>query len=222
MAKQERSIRTRRKILEAAASVFEEHGYGAAKLSAVLERAEVTKGALYFHFTSKEELAYAVLDAQTEFPVRRVQRCRLQEFVDIGLLFAHRLSTDVLLRGSVRLTLDRGSGELDRSGPYRGWIELNHQVLKEAQEHGEVLPHVDVEETARIVVGGYAGINLMTQITGGLEDLEAMAGAFYRHVLPGVAAPGVLGTLDMAPDRGARLLAAGPERSTGGEPAPPG
>ena len=62
MARQERAIRTRQVILEAAGAVFDEHGYAATTISMVLERAAVTKGALYFHFPSKESLAQAVLD----------------------------------------------------------------------------------------------------------------------------------------------------------------
>ncbi|MEJ8643270.1 TetR family transcriptional regulator [Streptomyces sp. MS1.HAVA.3] len=57
-------MRTRRAILEAAAVVFEERGYGAAKLTDIVTLAHVTKGALYFHFDSKEDLAQAVIDAQ--------------------------------------------------------------------------------------------------------------------------------------------------------------
>lgn len=57
MVQQQRAIRTRRVFLEAAAEVFDEHGYDAATISAILERAGLTRGALYFHFTSKEELA---------------------------------------------------------------------------------------------------------------------------------------------------------------------
>ncbi|MEV6183872.1 helix-turn-helix domain-containing protein, partial [Streptomyces sp. NPDC052015] len=61
MARQERAIRTRQTILVAAAEVFDEVGYEAATISDVLKRSGVTKGALYFHFTSKQELAQAVL-----------------------------------------------------------------------------------------------------------------------------------------------------------------
>lgn len=57
MARQERAIRTRRALLVAAAEVFDEVGYEAATISDVLKKSGMTKGALYFHFTSKEELA---------------------------------------------------------------------------------------------------------------------------------------------------------------------
>ncbi|MGQ4419832.1 TetR family transcriptional regulator, partial [Streptomyces sp. SAS_269] len=64
MALQERAIRTRRNILVAAADVFADVGYEAATISEILQRANVTKGALYFHFASKEQLAQAVLTDQ--------------------------------------------------------------------------------------------------------------------------------------------------------------
>lgn len=57
MAQQERAVRTRRAVLEAAATVFADHGYTAATVADILKTAGVTKGALYFHFDSKEALA---------------------------------------------------------------------------------------------------------------------------------------------------------------------
>ncbi|WP_347879795.1 helix-turn-helix domain-containing protein [Streptomyces sp. Tu 2975] len=64
MARQERAVRTRRAILVAAAEVFDEVGYEAATISEILKRSGLTKGALYFHFASKEELAQGVLAEQ--------------------------------------------------------------------------------------------------------------------------------------------------------------
>ncbi|UZJ29215.1 TetR family transcriptional regulator [Streptomyces endophytica] len=37
----------------AAAEIFNEYGYEAATIAAIIERAKLTRGALYFHFTSK-------------------------------------------------------------------------------------------------------------------------------------------------------------------------
>lgn len=65
MAKQARALQTRRSIVEAAASVFAEYGYERAATSEILRRANVTKGAMYFHFPSKESLAQAIMDEQT-------------------------------------------------------------------------------------------------------------------------------------------------------------
>ena len=68
MAKQERAIRTRRAIVEAAGAVFDEHGYASTTIAMVLERAQVTKGALYHHFSGKDDLFRAVYE-QVELEV---------------------------------------------------------------------------------------------------------------------------------------------------------
>jgi AcrR family transcriptional regulator len=58
----ERRARTRRRLLEAAASVYAERGLEGATLDEVAERAGFTKGAVYDHFGSKENLLAALLD----------------------------------------------------------------------------------------------------------------------------------------------------------------
>ena len=50
------------RLLRAARRVFAERGYGAASLDAIAAEAGVTKGGVYFHFASKEELFFAALD----------------------------------------------------------------------------------------------------------------------------------------------------------------
>lgn len=47
---------TRAEIVDAAVSVFAEHGYGGAGTRAIATRAGVTQGLLTYHFESKEEL----------------------------------------------------------------------------------------------------------------------------------------------------------------------
>lgn len=54
--------RTRRKLLEAGFREVYERGYQSADLDAVLERAGVTKGALYYHFENKEALGHAIIE----------------------------------------------------------------------------------------------------------------------------------------------------------------
>jgi len=57
---QERSARTRRLLLGAAAREFAAHGYSGARLQTVVDRIGMTKGALYGHFASKDALAAGV------------------------------------------------------------------------------------------------------------------------------------------------------------------
>jgi len=58
-----RGEETRTRLLEAAAGCFAQHGYDAASVSEICRRAEVSKGAFYHHFASKQELFLELLDA---------------------------------------------------------------------------------------------------------------------------------------------------------------
>ena len=58
---------TRERILDAAADLFVEKGFAATSLREIAERVGVTKAALYYHFTSKDELLSALLQPLDEF-----------------------------------------------------------------------------------------------------------------------------------------------------------
>ncbi len=53
---------TRRKILEAAFAEFYRNGFQGGSLNGIVEAAETTKGALFHHFTGKQQLGYVVVD----------------------------------------------------------------------------------------------------------------------------------------------------------------
>lgn len=53
---------TRQKILAVAADEIHQHGFQATSLSTILNKCGISKGALYYHFTNKLELGYAVFE----------------------------------------------------------------------------------------------------------------------------------------------------------------
>src|SRR5215472_17436276 len=55
--------RTRQRLLEEAQRLFRERGYAATSLEQIAEAAEVTKGAIYGQFASKEDLMLSALEA---------------------------------------------------------------------------------------------------------------------------------------------------------------
>jgi len=62
LSREEKKARTRAQLLDAARTVFAEHGFAAASLDQVAEEAGLTKGAVYSNFANKEDLVLAVLD----------------------------------------------------------------------------------------------------------------------------------------------------------------
>ena len=53
---------TRRKIITAAKKEFSKHGLAGARVDRIAEKARVNKAMLYYHFTSKENLFYSVIE----------------------------------------------------------------------------------------------------------------------------------------------------------------
>ncbi|MFI9105325.1 TetR/AcrR family transcriptional regulator [Streptomyces fildesensis] len=64
--KQDRSRATRRKLLEAAVSCLAERGWSGSTVSAVAERAGVTRGAAQHHFPTREDLFTAAIEHVAE------------------------------------------------------------------------------------------------------------------------------------------------------------
>ena len=56
------SASTRRALVDAAEGLFTEHGYAATSLDAIVAQANVTKGALYHHYSGKQALFEAVFE----------------------------------------------------------------------------------------------------------------------------------------------------------------
>ncbi|MDI3390701.1 TetR/AcrR family transcriptional regulator [Streptomyces sp. B-S-A8] len=118
---QQRSVRTRRLLLLAAAEEFAARGYSGARLKTVVDRIGMTKGALYGHFASKAELARAVADeAASHWDALSAQRparpsdpvCELRR---LAAQLARLMDDDTVFRAAVRLASDgrRGSRERD-------------------------------------------------------------------------------------------------------------
>ncbi|HJD83562.1 ScbR family autoregulator-binding transcription factor [Kitasatospora aureofaciens] len=212
MAVQERAIRTRRAILVAAAAVFAEVGYEAATIAEILHRAKAAKGSLYFHFGSKADLAQAVLaDQLTSVPELPPQQLMLQQGLDEAFVLAYMLSKrDPVVQGSIRLTMDQGTPNdgLDRRVPMSAWIERNQVLLEKARENGELLPHVDVAAAARMFLGAFTGVQILSKIMTDHADMPERVSDLQRHLMETIAVPPVLARLDLAVDRGARVYEA--------------
>ncbi|GAA3996677.1 ScbR family autoregulator-binding transcription factor [Streptomyces marokkonensis] len=205
MAQQERAIRTRRAVIEAAAQVFAEYGYAAATVSDILKVANVTKGALYFHFDSKEALARGIIEAQAQQALP-AQDVKLQEWVDQGLLIAHLLPRDPVIRAGAVLSSDP-LGREHYGSAWPALIDRSALALAEAKERGEILGHIMPRQTAELLAASFHGVQLFSQLESGMADIEHRVSVLYEHLMPTIALPAVLARLDLAPDRGARLYA---------------
>src|SRR5512140_1088145 len=67
------------RLLDAAVQLFTERGYTATSVREIVERAGVTKPALYYHFASKEDLYLAILNDLARYTDGVIARSRVGE-----------------------------------------------------------------------------------------------------------------------------------------------
>ncbi|MFE6848204.1 ScbR family autoregulator-binding transcription factor [Streptomyces sp. NPDC057686] len=187
-ARQERAEITRQAILDGAAIAFDRFGFGGASLSDVVKHAGVTKGALYFHFQSKEALARTLMDEQFEVAagVPSVEEPGLQTVIDLTHQMAYGLRANVRIRAGIRLVIEFGSFTNPDPTPYNAWIETAHVCLKPAQERGDILPSLDAYALSTLLVGSFTGIQVTSHVRTGRADLHSRIVDLWNFLLPGI------------------------------------
>jgi AcrR family transcriptional regulator len=84
----EKGEATRARLIEIAADLFGRRGYEATSIEEVLERAGVSKGALYHHFPSKEALFEAVYRTGEQLSMEEVAKAAMKETEPLDMLRA--------------------------------------------------------------------------------------------------------------------------------------
>lgn len=187
LPRQDRAERTRNLILDAAAEAFDARGFVGASLSDILARAGVTKGALYFHFSSKEELAKELIEEQwnIELPELETTTNPIQGVIDLCHSFCHSLCSNIRVRASNRLVTE---SNFERPYPqvYTRWIDIIHEFLKIAQGSGDLRQELDPAEVASYIGGSVLGIQTMSGVLTNREDLRDRLTDMWKISLPGI------------------------------------
>jgi AcrR family transcriptional regulator len=69
----------RAEILREAGETFAENGYGEASLNAIIERAGISKGSLYYYFENKEDLFVTVVERATDRVLEQIGGVSLED-----------------------------------------------------------------------------------------------------------------------------------------------
>lgn len=186
--RQQRAEITRQAILDGAAIAFDRTGFGGTSLSEVVKYAGVTKGALYFHFRSKEDLARALMDEQFQISegVPAIEDLGLQTIIDLSHHMAYGLRTNVRIRAGIRLVIEFGSFTDPDPAPYDAWIATSRSCLTPAQERGDLLPSLDLDALATLIVGSFTGIQVTSHVRTRREDLHIRITDLWSLLLPGI------------------------------------
>jgi AcrR family transcriptional regulator len=167
--------RTRRNLLDAAFQEIYKSGFRGTDLETILERAGVTKGALYYYFGSKEELGYAVIDEVImEIGKEKWQQPLQNAGNPVDLLGEIFLGTSTKLEhvcgGCPVNNLAQEMSALDEgfrkrlAKHFEIWHKAIANALRRGQERGQVRKDVDVNDTATFLMATYEGYFSLAKI----------------------------------------------------------
>jgi len=147
MVKQERAERTLRRIISAAADRFEETGYSGTSLDDITRAAGVSKGAVYFHFASKKQVADAVMEHSQGLLEDLIDSAdapgapALQRLIDLTHGLNRLLHTEPTVRTALRFHRE-WPGREPEFDHYALWYGAVERLLGDAAKHGELREEV--------------------------------------------------------------------------------
>lgn len=188
MARQVRSEATRQKIIDAAIDVFNEVGYTAAGRGAIIERAGMTKGALYHHFDSMESLAAAIIDEGCELILAALGSMSssapaFENMVHGTFVIAELLASDRVTRASDQLILAFGKFNEAASRVYTNWLEAMSAEATRAIAEGDLRADLDPDAVSESIVGAMYGSQLLSKATSD-SDLTGRLSRMWELLFP--------------------------------------
>jgi AcrR family transcriptional regulator len=160
-----KGTRTRRKIIEKSMQLFSVKGYYNTSISDILAAADLTKGGLYGHFASKEDIWYAVYEEAVGIWKGIVFKgirnnsdplSRIEKFIENDML--DYLGTDVFEGGcfflNMLVELSGQSASMSKQ-ILRGFVRLSGLLrswLEEADQKGMLRENLDLKEVSNFII----------------------------------------------------------------------
>src|SRR6516162_3546800 len=168
--------RTRERLLQAGYREIYRSGFQSASIDSILAATNVTKGALYYHFESKEALGYAIVDeVVAKLPRDRwllpLQQSKDKDPIDalIGVVRAIPTRPRDIKGGCPLVNLAQEMSPLDEQFRRRletifnAWQEGIATALRRGQSEGTVRRDLVPEETAGFLIAMYEGYALLAK-----------------------------------------------------------
>ncbi|MDA1279786.1 MAG: TetR/AcrR family transcriptional regulator [Chloroflexi bacterium] len=173
-------IQTRERILEAAETIFADHGYHDALIDEIGKKTSISKGGLYFHFPSKEELFFAVMDRHANKLVSRAEKAAAKA---ASPLDAAEAALDAVLsalsaqKRLARLLITQGYSmgnafEAKRVEMFDRFAAVINRQLIEARQAGQI-GELDTDLASRVWLGAVNEVVVHWLFAGGPSPSRA-------------------------------------------------
>lgn len=186
---------TRETILDAAFQEVHRHGFQAASLSNILAKTGLTKGALYHHFPTKDDLGLAVIDEVVREGLDAMMFAPLREsdtpfdtLLDIIRHKSQRTDLENVSLGCPLNNLMQEMSPLNATFKKRlnavlaSWQAAVADALARAQKQGTVRRDVDCRAAALFIVSSWEGCVGVAKAMQSVKDFRLCMKQLEEHV----------------------------------------
>ncbi len=172
---QARAVRTREAIIAVAARHFDTDGYGHTSINTISGTGKFAKGAMYYHFPSKEAIAEHLIsdwnhtldETISEALAAGASSTVSQKLTAIFMSLAQRIGEDTNLRAGMKLTLEP---TINNGAAFARWVDAINDIIETAITDGEF---TDTPTTHRLAWNLCAGTIGATHASASLrEDID--------------------------------------------------
>jgi TetR/AcrR family transcriptional regulator, transcriptional repressor for nem operon len=155
---------TRRQILRAASHQFARRAYHDVDIDDILTEAELTKGAMYFHFRSKHALAIAIIEGETAASTVAVgdllsrKLSGLETLIDFSYLIAAQDIQMDGVRAGLNLLESAGRSEGLQERLLHEWIQALAAVAEKAIAERDIDNRCTPQDVGRLIVSLHMGL----------------------------------------------------------------
>ncbi|QEC53807.1 TetR family transcriptional regulator [Anseongella ginsenosidimutans] len=170
---------TRLSILEKGFGIIYRNGYQATSVDEIIATTQVTKGAFYYHFKSKEEMGLAMI-RELMYPGMYNAMVKPLLESDKPVLEIYSMMKNILLEneffdvkyGCPAINLTEEMAPLSHSFHKAlaqlttAWKTGIEKSISKGKEAGNIRQDVDPEQVSCFILAGYGGIRIMGKIAG--------------------------------------------------------
>ncbi len=183
---------TRRQIMRAAACEFARTPYSMVSLDDIIARGGVSKGAMYFHFQSKQALAMAIIDEQsaivrdglTERLSRRLTG--LETLIEASYFLAAQDIRSNDLRAGLNLLEQIGRSDGVHAKVLTKWSPAIAALVQRGIADGDIADGTDPGGFSRLLISIYMGLRQNADLDAPQEFITSLESA-WMLTLPGFA-----------------------------------
>ena len=186
--------RTRSRIVERCAPVFNQRGYARASMRDLVAAAGLEKGGLYNHFDSKEALALASLDHSVSLLGARLAAARGStddagdQLVAVVRAFAQWARKPAVPGGcpimNTAIEADDTNGELRahaRDAMTR-WHRLIGAIVKDGSAAGQLDPSTDPYGLATVMTSALEGALMLSRLHDDVSHMDRVVDHLVAHI----------------------------------------